>query len=122
MFAVIAASAVVIGFYLAHMPAPLNSPEGQRAALVRAGRFLLTILLMLLVYRGQSVARWICIFLFGVSVIIGIPLAITTFGRALLVFHGTLAYSLLFSADVLEFLERQRSGRPLTDEPDEPLA
>ncbi|OAI51616.1 hypothetical protein AYO47_01390 [Planctomyces sp. SCGC AG-212-M04] len=110
--AVVASSAVVIAIYLALVPDSLSSPKGQMALATRSVRFLLTILLILFVYRGSVVAKWITIVLFGVTALIAIPAAfLSPLVIPLILIYGTLACCLCFSVDVLEFLEQQRSRR-----------
>ena len=120
--AVVATSALTIALYLALMPAAMSSPKGQMAVATRAIRFLLTVLLMMLVYRGNVVAKWISIVLFGVAMLLLIPaILVAPIMAPMLVVYGAFTYCLLFSVDVLEFLEQQRSGRRSTDEPSQSL-
>jgi hypothetical protein len=122
--AVLAGSALIIGIYLALMPAALSSPKGQLALATRAVRFLLTLLLMLFVYHGSVVAKWISIVLFALGMLAAIPAALVApvLMLPLVLVYGAFAYCLLFSADVLEFLEQQRSRRRLTDQSEQPPA
>lgn len=106
------ASALIIGLYLRSMPASLNSPAGQAAIATRAVRFLLTVLLMLAVYRGSTIAKWIAVALFGLALLIMIPGTIQVpIIAPLTILYAAFISALLVSRDVDAFLEDQRSGR-----------
>ena len=110
--ALLGASALIIGIYLRSMPATLNSPAGQSAIATRAIRFLLTVVLMVALYRGSVIAKWIAVALFGLSLLIMIPATILAPMMApLTLLYAAFVSVLLVSRDVDAFLEDQRSGR-----------
>lgn len=106
------ASALIIGIYLRSMPATWDSPAGQAAVATRVVRFLLTVVLMLALYRGSTIAKWIAVALFGVALLIMIPATILAPIMApLTILYAAFIAALLVSRDVDAFLEDQRSGR-----------
>jgi hypothetical protein len=122
IIAVLVSDVLVSGAYLALMPTPLDSDRGYVAIVGRAGRFFLTTLLLLMVYRGSGLGVLISIGLFGLGALLAIPVTLANpLLMPLLVLYGLFPGVLLFSEDVGAFLEQQRSGRRLTDEPKQPL-
>jgi hypothetical protein len=110
--ATLAISALTIAMYLALNQPSLADPAGRAAIATRVGRFLLTVLLMSMVYRGSVIAKWISIVLFGVTTLFMIPLALLNpILFAYVVIYGAFACVLLFSIDVLEYLEQRRQSR-----------
>ena len=94
------------------MQTPFDSNAGRVAVAGRAIRFLLTFLLLLMVYRGSVIAKWICIALFGLSCLIFIPAVLESPSIAPLLFiYVSCAVALLISKDIGEFLEQQRARR-----------
>ncbi|OAI51615.1 hypothetical protein AYO47_01385 [Planctomyces sp. SCGC AG-212-M04] len=120
--AVLVSDVLVSGLSLAAMPASLNSDRGYVAIAGRAGRFLLTTLLLLMAYRGNAVAVLISIGLFGLGALLAIPATLENpLVVPLLVLYALLPGVIMFSEDVGEFLEQQRSGRR-SNEPKQPLS
>ncbi len=74
---VVAISGFVIVLYLSSISGQLSSPAGRAAVATRSIRFLLTILLLLGVFRGSDIARWIAIVLFGLAALMGLPFSTT---------------------------------------------
>jgi uncharacterized protein (DUF2062 family) len=110
--AVLIADALASSAHLATMLDPLDTFEGQVAVVKRVGRFLVTLLLMMMVYRGNGIAVVICILLFGLTALIAIPATIENpLMMPLLVLFCLFPGVLLLSNDVSDFLELQRSGR-----------
>jgi hypothetical protein len=108
----LATSALNIAIFLAFTPTSMTSQDRQIAIATRAGRFVLTVLLLSMVYRGSVIARWISITLLALGMLVFVPLALLQPILFVMVFiYGAFAYALLFSVDVLEYLgQRQRSS------------
>jgi len=101
--------------YLQTAAPPLSSPAGQSALATRVARILLTLLLMIMVYRGSVIAKWIAVVLYGAAVVVALPGALVSWLLlALLVNYAVFLLLLLFSADVRAFLEQQRARRKST--------
>jgi hypothetical protein len=108
-------SIFVTWIYMQRAAPPLSSPAGQSALATRVARILLTLLLMIMVYRGSVIAKWIAVVLYGAAVVIVIPGALASWLLfALVVNYAVFLLILLFSADVRAFLEQQRAQRKST--------
>lgn len=108
MVKVLLMSALVIYFYV--------SLHGLGTLPPRIVRFVLTLLLMIWLYRGSSVAKWLCIVLYGIAgimMLVRMPLdnlwACLILGSMSFVFLE-MTYRLLCSRDVKGFLRFQRAG------------
>ena len=98
--------------WLSRMPHSFDSPRGQVELINRVGRFLVSLLLMLMVYRGSSIAVVIAIGLFGWAVLLMIPWFVEVpFVFPLLALYTAFPLTLMFSEDVGAFVEQQRTRR-----------
>jgi hypothetical protein len=121
---VLVVDAGISTLWLSRMPHSFDSPRGQVELIKRGGRFLVTLLLMLLVYRGNSIAVVISIGLFSLAALMLIPSFLEVpFLFPLLALYTVFPLTLMFSEDVGAFLEQQRTrGRSSPDLANQPPA
>jgi hypothetical protein len=117
--ALVVSDALVISTYLLNVYGRIQPPFFQIELATRLIRFLLTILLVSLVYRGNRVAQWIAAGLLAWACAIGLRLIIVAptdraiFAAFLALMYGFFVWSIVGSPSVRAFLatQRERSQR-----------
>jgi hypothetical protein len=111
-------SAITIGTYVV-----VKGPDRLPSQVVR---FVLTVGLMLWLYRGSAVAKWIVIVLFGMAGLFGLLAFVAgnrlaaTVGAKIGALYLALITPLLTSPAVDAFLRSQRAGGPRDSDRDTP--